>query len=290
MASQIEMWDGEQWRQLWMTRVVGADPSFTRLLCFQTAEESESSSAAPIVVAERPFIVQGASEEDFRIEAGRNVYQCRCTDAGLRKQLLAECSTPTDWEQMRADFPREIGPEGRYWFCQNDHAGRLGQGGYANVLRGIDTHTGEAVAIKESKNSFDQVHDKSEIVLQASLKHPNIVAVRDFVYVPEGEGEGGPPGQGGKIYTVMEVAAGGEFFSAVARAKGMEELDVRHFFRQILWGVAYCHGRLVCHRDLKLENLLLDSTYTKVQITDFGFAKNIGGGGTSCNLCGELRL
>ena len=69
----------------------------------------------------------------------------------------------------------------------------------------------------------------------------------------------------------------------------MEEQDARYFFLQILWGVAYCHGRKVCHRDLKLENLLLSSTRTVVKIADFGFAKNIGGGSSAATILGTAR-
>lgn len=39
-------------------------------------------------------------------------------------------------------------------------------------------------------------------------------------------------------------------------------------------GVLYCHTKGICHRDLKLENLLLDERGEVLKITDFGFAKN----------------
>ena len=41
----------------------------------------------------------------------------------------------------------------------------------------------------------------------------------------------------------------------------------------------YCHARGLCHRDMKLENLLLDASGTTLKITDFGFAKNLAEGG-----------
>ena len=45
---------------------------------------------------------------------------------------------------------------------------------------------------------------------------------------------------------------------------------------QLLAGAAHCHQRGVCHRDLKLENLLLDSTGKRLMIADFGFAQQFG--------------
>uniref|UniRef100_A0A453HEW1 non-specific serine/threonine protein kinase n=1 Tax=Aegilops tauschii subsp. strangulata TaxID=200361 RepID=A0A453HEW1_AEGTS len=49
----------------------------------------------------------------------------------------------------------------------------------------------------------------------------------------------------------------------------------RFFFQQLLSGVSYCHSMQVCHRDLKLENTLLDgSTAPRLKICDFGYSKS----------------
>ena len=122
-ARQIEMWDAEActWLEMWMVvkkvQPVPADPSVAKLLCFLSPEEVVSETAAPFVVAERPHVEPDASEEGFRIEAGRNVYHCRTADSELRQWLLKYCGTPTDWRMMRKEYPREIGPGGRYWLA-----------------------------------------------------------------------------------------------------------------------------------------------------------------------------
>ncbi|VAH18089.1 unnamed protein product [Triticum turgidum subsp. durum] len=49
----------------------------------------------------------------------------------------------------------------------------------------------------------------------------------------------------------------------------------RYFFQQLLSGVSYCHSMEICHRDLKLENTLLDGSPTpRVKICDFGYSKS----------------
>ena len=65
---------------------------------------------------------------------------------------------------------------------------------------------------------------------------------------------------------------GGDMFSLVSERGGLSEAVALHYFAQIIAGVAYCHSKGVCHRDLKLANLLLDASRQSVKITDFGWA------------------
>lgn len=71
-----------------------------------------------------------------------------------------------------------------------------------------------------------------------------------------------------------EYVPGGELFSHLRRA-GYFTNDVTVFYSgQILLAVEYLHGMDVIYRDLKPENLLLDSR-GNIKITDFGFAKHV---------------
>ena len=45
----------------------------------------------------------------------------------------------------------------------------------------------------------------------------------------------------------------------VAAQKGLAEPRARFFFRQLMEGIAFCHSRYICHRDMKLENVMLDA-------------------------------
>jgi serine/threonine protein kinase len=51
----------------------------------------------------------------------------------------------------------------------------------------------------------------------------------------------------------------------------LEEFEVRQMFKQILQGISYCHSKNIVHRDIKLENILLDD-HKAVKIIDFGFS------------------
>ena len=103
----------------------------------------------------------------------------------------------------------------------------------------------------------------------AALKHPNVVELKDIVF------QKGKKKNDGKIYIMLEQMMGGELFSQVVDNGSLSEDDARFYFRQIMEAVMYCHERKLCHRDMKLENLLLDESRKVVKITDFGFAKNL---------------
>ncbi|KAH1137669.1 hypothetical protein AAZX31_10G103400 [Glycine max] len=60
------------------------------------------------------------------------------------------------------------------------------------------------------------------------------------------------------------------------RKSAMQDIlmRARFFFQQLISGVSYCHAMEVCHRDLKLENTLLDGSLTlHLNICDFGYSK-----------------
>lgn len=73
----------------------------------------------------------------------------------------------------------------------------------------------------------------------------------------------------------MEYAAGGELFDRIVKKSRFSEDEARYFFQQLIAGVAWCHRQGVCHRDLKLENTLLDGKPApKLKICDFGYSKS----------------
>lgn len=91
------------------------------------------------------------------------------------------------------------------------------------------------------------------------LKHPNIVRLYDVIETDK------------YIGIILEYASGGELFDHILAHRYLREKDACKLFSQLLSGVWYIHQKKIVHRDLKLENLLLDRN-RNVIITDFGFA------------------
>ena len=91
------------------------------------------------------------------------------------------------------------------------------------------------------------------------LKHPNIVRLYDVIETDK------------YIGIILDYASGGELFDHILAHRYHKEKDACRLFAQLISGVWYIHQRKIVHRDLKLENLLLDRN-RNVIITDFGFA------------------
>jgi protein-serine/threonine kinase len=92
-----------------------------------------------------------------------------------------------------------------------------------------------------------------------ALKHPNIVRLYDVIETDK------------YIGIILEYASGGELFDHILAHRYLREKDAAKLFSQLISGVWYIHQKKIVHRDLKLENLLLDR-HRNVIITDFGFA------------------
>lgn len=143
----------------------------------------------------------------------------------------------------------------------------LGQGGFGSVMKGIHSETGEVAAIKfVAKSSFQQITDLQQVYqeIQAlrNLNHPHVIKILDVADDPE------------NVCFIMEFCAGGELRAYVEKRSSLSEEEARNFFRQIVRAIHYVHSKKIIHRDLKLENILLDAQ-NKCKIVDFGLSGSV---------------
>ncbi|XP_028652462.1 NUAK family SNF1-like kinase 2 [Erpetoichthys calabaricus] len=146
----------------------------------------------------------------------------------------------------------------RYQFLET-----LGKGTYGKVKKAVET-SGRVVAIKsirksKIKDEQDLIHIRREIEIMSSLNHPHIIAIYEVFENKD------------KIVIVMEYASEGDLYDYISEKQKLTEQEARHFFRQIVSAVHYCHKNGIVHRDLKLENILLDGS-GNIKIADFGLS------------------
>ncbi|KFP76484.1 NUAK family SNF1-like kinase 2, partial [Acanthisitta chloris] len=109
------------------------------------------------------------------------------------------------------------------------------------------------------KDEQDLIHIRREIEIMSSLNHPHIIAVHEVFE------------NSSKIVIVMEYASKGDLYDYISERQRLTEQEARHFFRQVVSAVYYCHKNGIVHRDLKLENILLDAN-GNIKIADFGLS------------------
>jgi len=140
----------------------------------------------------------------------------------------------------------------------------IGSGNFGVARLMMDKKTKELVAVKfiERGDKIDE-NVQREIINHRSLRHPNIIRFKEVFLTPT------------HLAIVMEYAAGGELFERICNAGRFSEDEARYFFQQLVSGISYCHSMQICHRDLKLENTLLDgSPAPRLKICDFGYSKS----------------
>ena len=147
---------------------------------------------------------------------------------------------------------------------------KKGHGATANVfcVKDFDHDTVYAAKIlKKHSDYFDK-----EVNILNTLKTANNPYIVNIV----GSGEGlivrkNHP-QTTNQYLVLEYASKGELFNYIYCAKcGLSERHSKVIFAKILKGVQACHSKGICHRDLKMQNILVDADFNP-KICDFGFA------------------
>ena len=146
---------------------------------------------------------------------------------------------------------------------------KIGTGGMAIVYKAHDGVLDRDVAVKVLRQAFDS---ESAIVSNfikearssASLVHPNVVSVYDVCE------------HGGFNYMVMELVDGETLKEYIKKNPRLPWQEACNYAIQIGQGIQAAHERNIIHRDIKPQNIIMDSSGT-LKVTDFGIAKAVEG-------------
>lgn len=145
-----------------------------------------------------------------------------------------------------------------------------------------NTDTDERVAInivprKLENTQYEASEERiyTETVISALLNHPNIVRLLDFIYTSS------------YFFLIFEYVKGVQLYDIVLNNIFINEATARRYFRQIVSALDYIHRNCIAHRDLKIENIVIDQN-DNVKIIDFGLSNFYDNKMLLKTFCGSL--
>lgn len=155
----------------------------------------------------------------------------------------------------------------------------IGKGAFGKVNVGVHKLTEELTAMKLcERKRIAEVQGKKCLTQEVSILkrlngHPNIIQLFEVIETPT------------HVVLVMEFAPGGDLLRYVRQRRRLTEARSQELLKQLLDGLHHIHRMGVAHRDIKLENLLLDS-FALLKIADFGVAVTMTGDRRLTEHCG----
>ena len=144
--------------------------------------------------------------------------------------------------------------------------GKIGEGMFGKVKLGIHLFTKEKVAIKifdkgKIKKEKEQEYIEREISILKKLNHYNIIKLYNIIHTDN------------FIFLIQEYVPNGELLHFLESKENINltEKDICKIYQQIISGIEYLHEVGIAHRDLKLENILLNFK-NDIKIIDFGLS------------------
>eukprot|EP01103_Thecamoeba_quadrilineata_P010999 TRINITY_DN2526_c0_g1_i1.p1 TRINITY_DN2526_c0_g1~~TRINITY_DN2526_c0_g1_i1.p1 ORF type:complete len:657 (+),score=117.88 TRINITY_DN2526_c0_g1_i1:170-2140(+) len=225
----------EELRRTFVSERANGNPVVNRL--FMAKHRDGTSFEATISIDEFQF--KDSSDQEEKLG-----YRCRFSRPHSKR--------PSRQESM-ADGTR-IG----HYICEKV----LGSGYFGKVKMATHILTLQKVAIKTlRKKQFEDIkmaYPPRELSLLRELNHPNIGQLFDVIELTD------------RILMVTELCERGDLYDYLSHfPQCMPEPEARRLFRQMISAVDYMHRAGIVHRDLKLENILLDGEYN-VKIIDLG--------------------
>ncbi|OQV19729.1 Serine/threonine-protein kinase Sgk3 [Hypsibius exemplaris] len=158
----------------------------------------------------------------------------------------------------------------------------IGKGSFGKVLLARHKTEDKVYAVKVLQKQ--QIRKNNEIrhimsernILRKNIQHPFLVGLHYSFQTQD------------KLYFVLDYVNGGELFHHLQRERYFSEPRARFYSAEIACALGYLHTMGIIYRDLKPENLLLDSE-GHIRLTDFGLCKdnvNALNGGTTTTFCG----
>ena len=144
----------------------------------------------------------------------------------------------------------------------------LGKGAFAKVILSLHVLTGRLVAIKTiPKTSLNTEHKRKKIefetgILKTLSKSDYIVKLYEKYETQK------------HMCIVMEYICAGDLLTYIKKRNKLNESTAKYIFKQILLALNFIHAHNIIHRDIKLDNILIDLD-NNIRVCDFGVSRQI---------------
>ena len=158
----------------------------------------------------------------------------------------------------------------------------LGKGSFGKVIKSMDLKLNKEVAIKIINKYNNEKYDlfKEEINILKTINHPNIVKLYDYYETNK------------NIYIIMEYIEGGTLKQYLEKNKIINEAKVKEIIFYILKAIEHLHKNSIIHRDIKLDNIMLENenNLSSLKIIDFGLSIRFNNNNNNENniFCGTI--
>ncbi|XP_050511520.1 ribosomal protein S6 kinase 2 beta isoform X1 [Diabrotica virgifera virgifera] len=159
----------------------------------------------------------------------------------------------------------------------------LGEGSFGKVFlarKVVGADAGTLYAMKVLKKATLKIRDRHRTKMERNIlvdvEHPFIVKLH-YAFQTEG-----------KLYLVLDFLRGGDLFSRLSKEVMFTEDDVKFYLAELALALNHLHSLGIIYRDLKPENVLLDSD-GHIALTDFGLSKLPLGEGKAYSFCGTVE-